>query len=76
MDKCIPRCMPPDLMQKLHALAERRRAYFVELQESGRWVHYYSPEDMVAHLKDAADAAGYWQKMCETSGRMAELTSA
>jgi len=67
MAECIPRCMSADLLQKLHALAERRRTHLVEMQESGRWARYYSQDDMVAHLKDAADMAGHWQKMCDTA---------
>jgi hypothetical protein len=63
----IPRCMPPRLLQKLQALAERRCAHLIELQESGRWVRYYSQEDMVVHIKNAADDAGHWQQLCNTS---------
>jgi hypothetical protein len=67
MDECIPRCMPADLMQKLHALAERRRVHFAELQESGRWTRYYSQEGMDAQIKKATDEVGQWQKLCESS---------
>ncbi len=66
MAECIPRCMSADLLQKLHALAERRRTHLVEMQESGRWARYYSQDDMNAHMKDAVEMAGHWQKMCDT----------
>jgi hypothetical protein len=62
----IPLCMPAHLFQRLHALAERRCAHLIELQQSGRWTRYYSQEDMIARMKDAADTAGHWQKMCDT----------
>jgi len=74
MAEGIPRCMSAALLQKLHALAERRCAHFIELQQSGRWAYYYSEDALIALMKDAADAARHWADMVETH-RAAELAA-
>ncbi len=74
MTECIPRCMSAALLQKLHALAERRCAHLIELHYSGRWTHYYSEEALIALTNDAAEAAQHWAKMVETY-RTAELAA-
>lgn len=66
MAEGIPRCMSADLLQKLHALAERRCTHLVELQQSGRWTHYYSEDALLALMKEAAEAALHWAKMVDS----------
>jgi len=39
--------------QKWRALAERRRAHFVELYDSGRWKHYYNETQFLCRLREA-----------------------
>jgi hypothetical protein len=70
----IPRCMSAALLQKLHALAERRCAHLIELQQSGRWTHYYSEDALVALMKEAAASARHWAEMVEFH-RAAELAT-
>jgi uncharacterized repeat protein (TIGR03809 family) len=56
---------PPNdtVAQKWRALAERRRAYFVELYRSGRWTHYYTRDQFAARLREVMDAADTWAKL-------------
>jgi hypothetical protein len=48
---------------KWHALAERRRAHVVELRDSGRWKHYYTWEELLAALRDAATIRDEWARI-------------
>ena len=51
--------------RKWHALAERRRAYFVELYRSGRWRRYYGEEAFLAHLRGVMQNVEQWAKVLE-----------
>jgi uncharacterized repeat protein (TIGR03809 family) len=51
--------------RKWHALAERRRAYFVELYRSGRWRRYYGEEAFLAHLRAVMQNVEQWAKVLE-----------
>ena len=51
--------------RKWHALAERRRAYFVELYASGRWRRYYTEEAFRAHLREVMRSVELWAKLLE-----------
>ena len=51
--------------RKWHALAERRRAYFVELYRSGRWRKYYGEEAFLAHLREVMQNVDHWAKVLE-----------
>jgi len=64
--------MPAALVEKLHALAERRCAHFTELQQSGRWSRYYSEKDFAACVSDATDVARQWRQMRETGDAAVE----
>lgn len=44
-------------------LADRRRSYFIELYESGRWKHYYNEADFVLRLREVFQAAEQWEKL-------------
>jgi hypothetical protein len=48
---------------KWRDLAERRRAYFVELYRSGRYKHYYTDQEFAAQLRQAIKAAERWAEI-------------
>jgi uncharacterized repeat protein (TIGR03809 family) len=48
---------------KWRDLAERRRAHFVDLYESGRWRRYYNEARFVTEFNDAITAAERWVKL-------------
>jgi uncharacterized repeat protein (TIGR03809 family) len=57
---------PPGMTQavlKWRDLAERRRAHFVELYESGRWRLYYSDADFLARMREAVTVAERWAEI-------------
>jgi uncharacterized repeat protein (TIGR03809 family) len=59
--------------RKWLALAERRRAYFVELYRSGRWPRYYSEEAFKAHMRDVTKDVERWTKViAQWSGEPAD----
>ncbi len=66
MADSIPRCMSAALINRLHALAERRCEHLIDMKRSGRWALYYSREAMVEQMRDAAKIAKQWQDMSET----------
>jgi hypothetical protein len=49
--------------RKWLALAERRRAHVVELRESGRWRHYYTPADLLEAMREAIDSRDEWARL-------------
>jgi uncharacterized repeat protein (TIGR03809 family) len=51
--------------QKWRDLAERRRAHFVELHDSGRWRLYYTEEEFLARMREAIALADRWAAICE-----------
>ena len=51
------------IAEKWHALAQRRLAYFRELERSGRWKRYYSDAQYGQCLRDAERAAMLWRKL-------------
>jgi uncharacterized repeat protein (TIGR03809 family) len=53
------------LSHRWHALAERRRAHFVELYDSGRWKHYYTEEQFVIEMREAIKAAEEWERIAK-----------
>lgn len=57
MASTIPRSMSAAMLRKLHALAERRCAYFIELHQSGRWRHYYKADELAVQMREAAQVA-------------------
>jgi uncharacterized repeat protein (TIGR03809 family) len=52
--------------RKWRALAERRRAHFVELYRSGRWRHYYTEAEFVARMRQAVAVADRWAELAPT----------
>jgi uncharacterized repeat protein (TIGR03809 family) len=53
---------------KWRDLAERRQAYFVELYESGRWKHYYTDQEFIVRLREAAAAVNRWAAIAPRAG--------
>ena len=45
------------------ALAERRRAHFIELYDSGRWKLYFTEEQFVARMREAVQGSERWAEV-------------
>jgi uncharacterized repeat protein (TIGR03809 family) len=52
-----------ELARQWRDLAERRRAHFVELQQSGRWKHYYTEEAFLTEMQEAVRTADAWARI-------------
>lgn len=63
MPEQIPRCMPVEITRKWRALAEQRRAHFIELYDTGRWKHYYTEEEFLARMREAIRLAETWEQL-------------
>jgi uncharacterized repeat protein (TIGR03809 family) len=55
--------------RKWRALAERRRAHFVELYHSGRWKRYYSEEQFLLRLREAVRVSERWAEIAPSPAR-------
>lgn len=60
-----------DVTQKWRDLAERRRAYFVELYRSGRWKRYYTEEQFLTRLREVMQAADTWARLARRPSEQA-----
>jgi uncharacterized repeat protein (TIGR03809 family) len=49
--------------RKWLALAERRREHVIELRESGRWKHYYTPEEFLEAMREASNSRDEWARL-------------
>jgi uncharacterized repeat protein (TIGR03809 family) len=49
--------------QKWRALAERRRAHFLELYDSGRWKYYYNETEFLYRLREAIRLSDRWAEI-------------
>jgi uncharacterized repeat protein (TIGR03809 family) len=49
--------------RKWLALAERRREHVIELRESGRWKHYYTPEEFLEAMREASSTRDEWARL-------------
>lgn len=63
MSDSWPHCMSEDVTRKWHALAEKRRAHFIELYDSGRWRRYYGESEFVAQMRDVVRLAETWARL-------------
>ena len=52
-----------DVARRWHALAERRRAHFADLYQSGRWRKYYREHDFLAQMRETSLMAEAWHKV-------------
>ena len=71
----IPRRMSAQITQKWRDLAERRRAYFIELYETGRWKHYYTEEMLVTRTREAVRLAETWERLSAPPGSAKTLAA-
>ena len=51
--------------RKWLSLAERRRAYFVDLYRSGRWTRHYDEGTLKTHVIEVIADVERWQKVVE-----------
>jgi len=51
------------IARKWLALAERRKAHFIELRESGRWRHYYKSAELLEAIRDAGRMCNAWARI-------------
>lgn len=56
-----------DVCLKWRELAERRKAHFIDLFETGRWKHYYTDVAFLAELRQAVAAADRWNVVVAAS---------
>lgn len=63
MSEQIPRSMPVELTRKGRELAERRRAHFIELFDTGRWKHYYTEEQLLVRMREAIRMVETWERL-------------
>lgn len=61
----IPRAVRSfdQIVQQWRDLADRRRDHFAELYRTGRWRHYYTEEQFVAHMREVVRAAEAWAQI-------------
>jgi hypothetical protein len=60
--------------EKWRDLAEKRRLYFEELHQSGRWKYYYTEAEFYQRLAKAAELVERWEPVLKA--RFTELPSA
>jgi uncharacterized repeat protein (TIGR03809 family) len=60
--------MSVELTRRWRDLAERRRAHFVELYDTGRWKHYYTEEQLVVRMREAIRLAEAWDRLSARPG--------
>jgi uncharacterized repeat protein (TIGR03809 family) len=60
--------------EKWRDLAEKRRLYFDELHQSGRWKYYYTEAVFYRRLGEAAELVELWEPVLKA--RLTELPSA
>jgi uncharacterized repeat protein (TIGR03809 family) len=52
-----------EISRKWLALAERRLAYYAELDRSGRWQRYYTRECFTVLMRDVIGAVTTWKRL-------------
>jgi uncharacterized repeat protein (TIGR03809 family) len=48
---------------KWRALAERRRAHYIELYQSGRWKLYFTEEQFLVRMREAVRSSERWAEI-------------
>ena len=59
------------IAQRWRDLAERRRAHFTELYESGRWKKYYGDDRLLLRMKEVVATAEGWDLIAATFAQAA-----
>jgi uncharacterized repeat protein (TIGR03809 family) len=60
MSAHLPGHAHDEVALKWRALAERRRAHFVDLHDSGRWRIYYDEQQFMSCLREAIRQSERW----------------
>ena len=63
MSARLPAHALDEVAHKWRALAERRKAHFLELYHSGRWKHYYGEEQFLNCMRDAIKLSERWAEI-------------
>ena len=61
--------MSAETSQKWQALAERRRAYFAELERTGRWRRIFTESTFQAGKREAERQVESWSKILQPTGK-------
>jgi uncharacterized repeat protein (TIGR03809 family) len=67
MAPATPLWKSDEVSLRWRSLAERRRAHFVELYNSGRWRRYYSEEAFLTQMREAVRGAEAWARLVDPS---------
>jgi uncharacterized repeat protein (TIGR03809 family) len=67
MPREIPSAFAVEPLRKWLALAERRKAYLVDLYDSGRWRLYYTEADFVRCMREAIREVDRWRAIEQVS---------
>ena len=54
---------PGGIARQWRALAERRRAHFIELYRSGRWRNYFTEQEFLNSIRDIAADLDSWNAL-------------
>jgi uncharacterized repeat protein (TIGR03809 family) len=54
---------PGEIARHWRALAERRRAHFIELYRSGRWRHYFTEQEFLNSVRKIAADLDSWDAL-------------
>jgi uncharacterized repeat protein (TIGR03809 family) len=54
---------PGGIARQWRALAERRRAHFIELYRSGRWRNYFTEREFLNSVRDIAADLDSWNAL-------------
>jgi len=57
--------VPVESARKWLSLAQRRRAYFVDLYRSGRWTRHYDEPTLKKHMIEVVADVERWEKVIE-----------
>ena len=69
-----PLWRPYENALRWRSLAERRRAHFTELYNSGRWKRYYTEEAFQAHMREVTRGVEAWNSVISPAADKAART--
>jgi uncharacterized repeat protein (TIGR03809 family) len=52
-----------EIARKWRALAERRRAHFIELYRSGRWRRYFTDHEFLTSVRNVTADIEFWDEL-------------
>jgi uncharacterized repeat protein (TIGR03809 family) len=62
-----------EMARRWHALAERRRQQFADLQDSGRWRKYYREHDFLTQVRATTTMVDAWEKVSRNGSVSAKV---